>query len=57
MDLIIVDRKKAIYKALGMAKDKDIVLIAGKGRDDYMAIDDKYLPYCDYDVIKGYYEQ
>ncbi len=53
----IVDRKKAIYKALGMAKDKDIVLIAGKGRDDYMAIDDKYLPYCDYDVIKGYYEQ
>lgn len=53
----IVDRKKAIYKALDMAEDKDIVLIAGKGRDDYMAIDDKYLPYCDYDVIKSYYEQ
>ena len=53
----IVDRKKAIYKALDIAVDKDIVLIAGKGRDDYMAIDDKYLPYCDYDVIKSYYEQ
>ena len=53
----IIDRKKAIYKALDMAEDKDIVLIAGKGRDDYMAIDDKYLPYCDYDVIKSYYEQ
>ena len=53
----IVDRKKAIYKALDIAEDKDIVLIAGKGRDDYMAIDDKYLPYCDYDVIKSYYEQ
>ena len=53
----IIDRNKAIYKALDMAKDKDIILIAGKGRDDYMAIDDKYLPYCDYDVIKGYYEQ
>ena len=53
----IVDRKKAIYKALDMAEDNDIVLIAGKGRDDYMAIDDKYLPYCDYDVIKSYYEQ
>ena len=53
----IVDRKEAIYKALDIAKDKDIVLIAGKGRDDYMAIDDKYLPYCDYDVIKSYYEQ
>ena len=53
----IVDRKKAIYKALDMANDKDIILIAGKGRDDYMAIDDKYLPYCDYDIIKSYYEQ
>ena len=53
----VVDRKNAIYKALDMAEDKDIVLIAGKGRDDYMAIDDKYLPYCDYDVIKSYYEQ
>ena len=53
----IIDRKEAIYKALDMAKDKDIVLITGKGRDDYMAVDDKYLPYCDYDVIKSYYEQ
>lgn len=53
----IIDRKKAIYKALDMAKDKDIVLIAGKGRDNYMAVEDKYLPYCDYDVIKSYYEQ
>ena len=53
----IIDRKEAIYKALDMAEDKDIVLIAGKGRDDYMAVDDKYLPYCDYDVIKSYYEQ
>ena len=53
----IIDRNKAIYKALDMAQDKDIILIAGKGRDDYMAIDDKYLPYCDYDVIKSYYEQ
>ena len=53
----IIDRKKAIYKALDIANDKDIILIAGKGRDDYMAVDDKYLPYCDYDVIKSYYEQ
>ena len=53
----IVDREKAIYKALDMAEDNDIILIAGKGRDDYMAVDDKYLPYCDYDVIKSYYEQ
>ena len=53
----VIDRKDAIYRALDMAKDKDIVLVTGKGRDDYMAVDDKYLPYCDYDVIKSYYEQ
>ncbi len=53
----VVNRKEAIYKALDMARDRDIILIAGKGRDDYMAVDDKYLPYCDYEVIKSYYEQ
>ena len=52
----IIDRKEAIYKALALAKPKDIILIAGKGRDDYMAIEDKYLPYNDYDVIKSFYE-
>ena len=52
----IIDRKEAIYKALSLAKTKDIILIAGKGRDDYMAIEDKYLPYNDYDVIKSFYE-
>ena len=53
----IIDRKEAIYKALDLAEPKDIVLVVGKGRDDYMAINDDYLPYCDYDVIKSYYEQ
>lgn len=53
----IINRKKAIYKALDMAEPKDIILIAGKGRDNYMAINDKYLPYCDYEVIKDYYNE
>lgn len=52
---IEVDRHKAIFKAFAMAEDGDIVLILGKGRDNYMAIGDKKLPYCDYDVIKDYF--
>ena len=48
----VIDREKAIEKALSIAKVDDIVLIAGKGRDNYMAIEDKYLSYNDYDVIK-----
>lgn len=54
---IIIDRKEAIYKAFEIAKENDIVLVAGKGIDNYMAIEDKYLPYSDLDVIKEYFER
>ena len=39
-----------------MAKENDIVLIAGKGRDDYMAIKDKYIKYSDYETIKEHFK-
>ena len=48
----IIDRKEAIKYALSIAKKDDIILVAGKGRDNYMAIEDKYLEYNDYDVIQ-----
>lgn len=53
----IIDRKKAIIKALSIATKNDIVLIAGKGRDNYIAIYDKYLPYNDFDVISNYFNK
>lgn len=52
---IIVNRKEAIYRAFDMANKGDIVLIAGKGIDNYMAIEDKYLPYSDLEVIEKYF--
>ena len=51
----IIDRKEAIKKALDIAKTNDIVLIAGKGDDNYMAIGDKYLDYSDGEVINNYF--
>lgn len=51
----IIDRQEAIYRAFDIAEDGDVVLILGKGRDDYMAIGDKRIPYCDYDVIAKYF--
>lgn len=36
--LIIKDRKEAIYKAIEEAKEKDIVMIVGKGHEDYQII-------------------
>lgn len=35
---IIYDRKKAIFNGLDMLKDKDILLILGKGHEDYQII-------------------
>ncbi len=52
----IINRKEAIKKAFDMAEDNDLVLIAGKGNDNYMAIEDKYEPYCDLDVIEDYFK-
>lgn len=52
----INDRVEAIHYALDIAEKDDIVLIAGKGRDNYMAVEDKYLPYNDYDEIVKYFD-
>lgn len=48
----IVNRKKAIRSAIRSAKSNDIVLILGKGSDDYMAVGNKYKKYNDIKVIK-----
>ncbi len=52
--LRIIDRSKAIEKAISIAKENDRVLVIGKGRDNYMAIENRYENYSDYEVIKKY---
>lgn len=52
----IVNRKEAIWYALDHAHSNSAVLILGKGRDNYMAIEDKKVTYSDYDVICEYFE-
>ena len=42
----VIDRKAAIEKAFEIAKEDDIVLVVGKGRDNYMAINNEYVKYC-----------
>ncbi len=53
--LRIIDRKSAIYRSFEIADKDSVVLILGKGRDNYMAIGDKRIPYNDYDVISSYF--
>lgn len=52
---VIPKRSLAINYALSSAKKGDTVLIAGKGRDTYMAVGDEYLYYCDYDEIEKHF--
>ena len=51
----IKDREDAINYALSIANKDSIVLILGKGRDNYMAIGDKKIKYSDYDVVENYF--
>lgn len=51
----IEDREKAIFKALDMAHEGDVIAILGKGKDNYMAIESKKIPYSDYKVIEKYF--
>jgi len=49
--IVIEDRKKAIEKALNMAEKKDLVVIAGKGHEDYQIFKDRTIHFDDYEVV------
>ena len=43
----IEDRREAIYRAIELAQDRDIVLIAGKGHETYQEFADRTIPFDD----------
>ncbi|MBI3571315.1 MAG: UDP-N-acetylmuramoyl-L-alanyl-D-glutamate--2,6-diaminopimelate ligase [Gammaproteobacteria bacterium] len=49
---IIRDRRAAIKAAIQGAAAGDIVLIAGKGHEDYQQVGDERLPYSDREVVR-----
>lgn len=49
---IVIDRKEAIKKAIMMAKDKDMVLILGKGNETYQKLKDKTIYFNDIEEAK-----
>jgi len=54
---VIPDRKTAILKAVTLAKKGDIILIAGKGHENYQVLGDRTIHFSDAEVameaIKG----
>ncbi len=49
-----VDRKRAIEEALGRARLGDVVLIAGKGHEDYQVIGTKKIHFSDREIVEQY---
>ena len=50
---IILDRKKAIEEALKQPLS-EVILIAGKGHENYQILKDKTVLFSDKDVVKGF---
>jgi len=46
-EFIELDRGKAIEKTIRQAEDGDVIILAGKGHEDYQIIGNKTLPYSD----------
>jgi len=48
----IADRREAIAQAIRQARSGDVVLIAGKGHEDYQQIGEQYLRFDDREVVR-----
>lgn len=49
---VVADRREAIGLAIGLARAEDIVLIAGKGHEDYQIIGTKKFPFDDRQIAR-----
>lgn len=50
--IVEINRKEAIKKALQLYKKDTVILILGKGDEEYQIIYDKKLPFKDYNIVK-----
>ena len=52
----LADRKEAIEYALAHAKEQDVILIAGKGHENYQILKDKTIHFDDKEVVEEYWK-
>lgn len=51
---IFYDRKKAIISAIDSLDENDILLILGKGHEEYIIVNDEKIPFNDGEIVKEY---
>jgi UDP-N-acetylmuramoyl-L-alanyl-D-glutamate--2,6-diaminopimelate ligase len=49
-----VDRKKAIQAAIDMAQPQDVLIVAGKGHENYQEIQGKKIHFDDAEVVRSF---
>jgi UDP-N-acetylmuramoyl-L-alanyl-D-glutamate--2,6-diaminopimelate ligase len=49
---VIVDRREAITRALDMAQNGDLVLVAGRGHETYQEVEGRKIRFDDREVVK-----
>lgn len=54
VDYAIEDREAAIKQAINLMKAEDVLVIAGKGQEEYQEINQKKYPFSDYQVALKY---
>lgn len=52
---VVLDRKEAIYRALDELPKGSVLLILGKGDEEYIEIKGKKIPFKDKEVVKDYF--
>ena len=50
-------RKAAIRRAMELARKDDVVLVAGKGHEDYVTVGSEDIPYSDQQAVKELFEE
>jgi UDP-N-acetylmuramoyl-L-alanyl-D-glutamate--2,6-diaminopimelate ligase len=51
--MVVLDRREAIATALSAADERSLVLVAGKGHENYQTIGDTKIPFSDQEVIRS----
>ena len=54
---IITDRKQAIEMALSSARENDIVIIAGKGHEDYQLVGTEKRHFSDQETVRNFLQE
>ncbi len=53
---VMLDRQQAVLSALAQAQPHDVILLAGKGHENYIIINDEKLPYDERALVRSAYQ-